>query len=49
MTPRPGYAVKDINRHGVLDVEVELRGMRGGHGCWAWWCDGPRERIREDD
>ena len=48
VTPRPGFAVKDINRHGALDVEVELRSEDARSRLRAWWDAGPRERIDED-
>lgn len=48
VTPRPGFAVKDINRHGPLDIEVELRSEDARSRLRAWWEAGPRERIDED-
>lgn len=48
VAPRSGFAVKDINRHGPSDVEVDLRSEDHRSRLRVWWDDGPRQRIDED-
>lgn len=48
VAPRSGFTVKDINRHGPSDVEVDLRSEDHRSRLRVWWDDGPRQRIDED-